>query len=374
MRSLNWQDARKILCVRLDNLGDVLMTTPAFRALKSLNPHVSLTLLTSDKGAEVAQFISEIDSVIEFAAPWVKLDDATANNDAIPELVSRLEAENFDAAVIFTTFSQDPLPAALVCYLAHIPLRLASCRDNPYGLLTDWVPDHEPFSPVAHEVTRQLRLVESIDATTDDTRLSLRVSPVLRNQALAKLKSAGVDTHRPWIILHPGVSEKKRQYPPQAYAQACNELSRQGVQIVITGVNAERELADQLAWAVEDGVSLASQLSLGEFIGLVDAAPLLLSNNTGPVHIAAAVGTPVVVLYAATNPQHTPWQVPNHVLYFDVPAHLRSKNPLLGYTYQHMMQPLVSDIQPKDVVWAVNDMLSKHANGQQHSASLSAVK
>src|SRR5690606_9537457 len=166
----------------------------------------------------------------------------------------------------------------------------------------------------------------------------------------------------------------KRQYPPQAYAQACNELSRQGVQIVITGVAAERELADQLAWAVEDGVSLASQLSLGEFIGLVDAAPLLLSNNTGPVHIAAAVGTPVVVLYAATNPQHTPWQVPNHVLYFDVPAHLRSKNPLLGYTYQHMMQPLVSDIQPKDVVWAVNDMLSKHANGQQRSASLSAVK
>src|SRR5690606_41988539 len=58
----------------------------------------------------------------------------------------------------------------------------------------------------------------------------------------------------------------KRQYPPEAYAQACNELSRQGVQIVITGVNAERELADQLAWAVEDGVSLASQLSLGEFI------------------------------------------------------------------------------------------------------------
>src|SRR5690606_5320935 len=220
-----------------------------------------------DKGAEVAQFISEIDAVIEFAAPWVKLDDTATNDDAIPELIRRLEAENFDAAVIFTTFSQDPLPAALVCDLAHIPLRLASCRDNPYGLLTDWVPDHEPFSPVAHEVTRQLRLVESIDATTDDTRLSLRVSPVLRNQALAKLKSAGVDTHRPWIILHPGVSEKKRQYPPEAYAQACNELSRQGVQIVITGVNAERELADQLAWAVEDGVSLASQLSLGEFIG-----------------------------------------------------------------------------------------------------------
>src|SRR5690606_3645466 len=114
MRSVDWQQARKILCVRLDNLGDVLMTTPAFRALRSLNPNVSLTLLTSDKGAEVAQFIPEIDAVIEFAAPWVKFDEAATNDDAIPELIRWLEAENFDAAVIFTTFSQDPLPAALV--------------------------------------------------------------------------------------------------------------------------------------------------------------------------------------------------------------------------------------------------------------------
>ncbi|MCC7449547.1 MAG: glycosyltransferase family 9 protein [Anaerolineae bacterium] len=353
-----WAKARKILCVRLDNLGDVLMTTPAFRALKALNPNVHLTLLTSRMGSGIARFVPEIDAVIEFDVPWVKVEGQLLNSQSVFDLIARLKQEHFDAAVIFTVFSQNPLPAALICYLAEIPLRLGYCRENPYDLLTDWVPDTEPLSDIQHEVIRQLNLVKTIGVETDNTALSLNVPVHLRDQALEQLRSLMIDPRRRWLLLHRGVSEKKRQYPPELFAEAGRALVRLGYQIGLTGVASEKALTDQLAKAIgAGGVSLAGQFSLGDFIGLIASAPLLIANNTGPVHIAAAVGTPVVVLYAHTNPQHTPWNVPNRVLYFDVPEYLRSRNVLLAYTYARTVQQPVNDAQPADIVQAVQDLL-----------------
>lgn len=354
-----WQKANKILCVRLDNLGDVLMTTPAFRAIKALNPNAHLTLLTSRMGSGVARFIPEIDAVIEFDVPWVKINGQALNSQLVFDLITRLKQEHFDAAILFTVFSQNPLPAALICYLAEIPLRLGYCRENPYDLLTDWVPDTEPFSDIQHEVVRQLNLVKTIGAVTDNMGLSLDVTVHLRDQALEKLRSLGLAPQRDWLLLHPGVSEKKRQYPPDAFAEAGRELVRQGYQIALTGVSSEKPLTDQLAESIGAGsLSLAGQFSLGEFIGLIASAPLLIANNTGPVHIAAAAGTPVVVLYAHTNPQHTPWNVAHRALYFDVPEHLRSKNVLLAYTYDKTVQQPVIDAKPADIVRAAQDLLS----------------
>lgn len=358
-----WQDARKILCIRLDNLGDVLMTTPAFRALKQFIPDVKLTLLTSHMGSGIAHYIPEVDTIIEFDVPWVGMDGQLGNSQQVFDLIARLKREAFDAAIIFTVFSQNPLPSALMCYLADIPLRLGYCRENPYGLLTDWLPDFEPFADIQHEVSRQINLVKTIGAVTDAVGLSLAVVPDLQRQAVEKLCRAGINPDKPWLILHPGVSEARRRYPPERYAEAGRQLTRQEFQIVLTGVTSERALTELIAKAIGQGaVSLAGELSLGEFIGLVDAAPLLIANNTGPVHIAAAVGTPIVVLYAHTNPQHTPWNVPNRVLYFDVPEAIRSQSPLLAYTYQKTVPQPVIDSQPNDIVAAALEMMSLSVN------------
>jgi hypothetical protein len=125
-------EVKRILCIRLDNLGDVLMTTPAFLALCAADPGRELTLLASRTGARAAAFLDDIDEVIEYDAPWVKQQVAT---DAAVDLAmcERLAAGRFDAAVIFTVYSQDPLPAAMLCHLAGIPRRLPHCRENPYG-------------------------------------------------------------------------------------------------------------------------------------------------------------------------------------------------------------------------------------------------
>lgn len=354
----HWQDARHILCVRLDNLGDVVMTTPAFRALKTRNPAVKLTLLTSTRGAGIAPFIPEIDGVITFDVPWVKGDAAAPHSQAVTDLVTRLKAEQFDAAVIFTVFSQNPLPSAMLCYLAEIPLRLGCCRENPYNLLTDWLPDYEPLVDIEHEVTRQLELVKSVGAVTSDSRLSLAVPFERHAEVHARLRHAGIDPSQSWAVLHPGVSETRRQYPAHRYAEAGRELVQQGVQIVVTGTAPERVLARQIVDSIGRGsISLAGELSLDALITLIASAPLLIANNTGPVHIAAAVSTPVVVLYAHTNPQHTPWQVPSHVLYFDVPPAQRSRNPLLVYTYQRTVPQPVRDATPAQIVEAALQLL-----------------
>src|SRR5690625_1863483 len=127
-----WQAARRVLAVRLDSLGDLLMTGPALRALKEQGEGRTLTLLTSPAGAQAAQLLPFVDDVIVHRAPWMKPEPDGPGLSTHLELLEGLQARQFDAAVIFTVFSQSPLPAALTLYLAGIPLRLAYSRSEEH--------------------------------------------------------------------------------------------------------------------------------------------------------------------------------------------------------------------------------------------------
>lgn len=313
-----WDQAQRILCIRLDYVGDVLMTTPALRALKQSLPGRHITLLTSPGGAAVAPYIPEIDDTIAYAAPWMKSSHA---HDASADcaMIERLARRAFDAAAIFTVYSQSPLPAAMLCALAGIPLRLAHCHENPYQLLTHWLRDPEPQEQVRHEAQRQLDLVASVDAHADDERLSFRIPPADAAFIAGWLRARDIDSAQPWIVLHPGASAPSRRYPPQHWIAAARALAqRLQCPLVFTGSEQEAPLVEQIRRDVPGAHTLAGQLGLGQLAALIARAPLLISNNTGPAHIAAAVGTPVVDLYALTNPQHTPWRVPSRVLFHDV--------------------------------------------------------
>ncbi|HJT35317.1 MAG TPA: lipopolysaccharide heptosyltransferase II [Pirellulales bacterium] len=317
-----WADAQKLLCVRLDSLGDVLLTTPAIGALKQSRPGRSITLLTSASGVEVAPLVPDVDDVIRYDAPWMKHTAERRGSAADDRLIAHLRKERFDAAVIFTVYSQNPLPAALVCYLAEIPLRAAHCRENPYQLLTDWVLETEPEQQVRHEVRRQLDLAAAVGARASDERLRLSVSLLARRHVQAWLNELGIDDARPWAVVHPGATAPSRRWPMERFAEATGRLANeQGWQIIFTGDRGEQPLVAEIQRLCGAAThSLAGRLGLEELAALIEAAPLLISNNTGPVHMAAALGTPVVDLYALTNPQHTPWQVPHRVLFHDVPC------------------------------------------------------
>ncbi len=318
----DWSDAVNVLCVRLDAMGDVLMTTPALRALKETRPGRHITLLTSRQGAVVAPLIPEIDEVIVYDTPWMKATAARNDSSLDWNMIQDLRARRFDGAVIFTVYSQNPLPAAFSCFLADIPRRLAYCRENPYQLLTDWISDPEPHRLVRHEVRRQLDLVAAVGCRTDDERLRARVPRPAERRVQRLLHERGLGDESRWIVMHPGASAPSRRYPYEHFASAARSLATDhGWEIVWTGSADERQLVHDIQGMMQaPSHVLAGELDLAELTALIARTPLLISNNTGPAHLAAAVGTPVVDLYALTNPQHTPWMTPSRVLFNDVPC------------------------------------------------------
>ncbi len=349
-----WSSAENVLCVRLDYLGDVLMTTPAIRAVKQSHPGRRVTLLTSPSGQSIARLIPEIDDVIAYDAPWLKATPPRANSKPEYEMAELLRSRGFDAAIVFTVYSQNPLPSAFLCYLAGIPLRLAHCRENPYQLLTDWVREREPEEFVRHEVRRQLDLAASVGYRAADERMSLRVPEDARARARSLRDEMGVNLEEPWVLIHPGATAPSRRYAPAGFAEAARALAAErGWQVVFTGTDAESELVEEIRGVMQaPSYSTAGRLDLAGLAALVSLAPLLISNNTGPVHIASAVGTPVVDLYALTNPQHTPWCVPNRVLFHDVPCKYCYKSVCpLGHN------DCLQRVTPQQIVQAAEELL-----------------
>lgn len=314
-----WSAARRILCIRLDNMGDVMMTTPAIRALRESGPAGRrISLLASNAGAVLAPYLPDVDEMLALDAPWVKHDHTDVRE--LRRMAARLRRRAFDAAVIFTVYSQNPLPAAMLCHLAGIPRVLSHCRENPYHLVSHWVPESEPAGGIRHEVQRQLDLVAAVGAHAADRRLRFLTRSVDRCALAAKLKALGVKSSGGWIVVHAGASAASRRYPERGLARALSLLDTGGRPVILTGSATEHALVLRIISASTGTglVDAAGLLGLGELACLIEDADLLISNNTGPVHLAAALQTPVVDLYALTNPQHTPWLVESRVLSHDV--------------------------------------------------------
>jgi lipopolysaccharide heptosyltransferase II len=362
MHDERWRAARNILCIRLDHMGDVLMCTPAMRAIRQSDPAMRVTLLASGGGAAVAGGIAEVDEVIRYAAPWMK-SSSPHPPEADLAMIAALRKRAFDAAVIFTTYSQSPLPAAWMCQLAEIPLRLAHCHENPYQLLSDWVRDPEPQQTIRHEVQRQLDLVAGVGFRTDELRLSFRVTPADAAWCRQWLTASGI-AGRPWIALHPGASAPSRRYPAAHWAKVALDLaSRLGYVLVFTGDAQEVALVEEIRHGIGAATySLAGELDIGKLAAIIGAAGLLISNNTGPVHLAAALGTPIVDLYALTNPQHTPWQVPNRVLY-----HMVECRNCYQSVCPHGHQDCLAKVAPASVVQAAIELMRLYPHPAQPS-------
>lgn len=366
----DWQNCKKILCIRADNIGDLIMNTPAFRALKETFD-CRITLLTSKAGSPITACIPAIDEVIVSNLPWVKCANPLTGKE-LQTLIREIKNEEFDAAIIFTVYSQSALPAALFCFMAGIQRRLAYARENPYELLTDWLPDKEPYDYILHQVQRDINLVHHIGATTDDEGLSVYYSKEIEKSALRKLQDSGIDTTRSWIILHPGVSEERRSYPFMYWIRIGQLIRKQSdLPILITGSAAERELTEALSEEIGSRTySTAGLFSVEEFVALLASTRAVISVNTSTIHIAAATQTPAVVLYALTNPQHTPWKSPHILLSYSVREAIRSKNEVVRYVSEHHLNQNLSYPSPEEVADALYTILQNDSKTYNESTLL----
>jgi ADP-heptose:LPS heptosyltransferase len=288
----SWFSAQNILVMRLDNIGDVLMTSTAVRSLKDTLPQSRITLMASPGGSLAAPLLPWIDEVFTWRALWQDLGRLSFDPSREWQLIVELKKRRFDAAIIFTSFSQSPHPAGLICALAGIPLRLGESKERG-GVLT-----HEiPAAPDEwHQVERNLRLIESMGFPVRDRSLTLEI-PAQAQQVLKQLESPD------FIVLNPWTSCQSRNYDAERFALAARQLAEvTGYQVLVTGVEKDRIHSDIVLkilgkWAVD----LIGKTNLSELAALIATAKLMLSNNTSTMHIADATRTPSVILFAGTE-------------------------------------------------------------------------
>jgi ADP-heptose:LPS heptosyltransferase len=330
----------------MDNEGDVLLAGPAIRAVSDRAGGV--TLLCGERGRAAAELLPGVREIVEWTAPWIDPEPEPVNVTAVLSLVSLLR-NRFAEAIILTSFHQSPLPLALLLRLAGVE-RIAAISDDYPGSLLDV--RHQPVGEM-HEVERSLQLV---------ARLGYRLAQGDRGQLRIRRPAYGCAVpDQPYVVVHPGSSAPARSLSAQGWQAVTSELSRTGHRIVVTGGVAERGLAAATASAAPGPViDLAGSTSLAELAEVIAHASAIVVGNTGPAHLAAAVGTPIVSLFAPTVPagRWRPWAVP-YVLLGDQQigcAGCRARIcPVPGH-------PCLSCIDPDEVVSAVNRMIGSHAH------------
>src|SRR2546430_2214334 len=173
-----WIAAQNILAIRQDSIGDVIMLGPALRAVKETLLDARLTLLASPAGATAVPLLPWIDDVIVWRAPWQDVGGKIPFDPGRElQFIKMLSERKFDAALVFTSFSQTPHVPGYVCYLAGIPLRAGESKEFSGGILTTELrsaPDE------LHQVERNLRLVEHLGFIAKDRQLKINISEEAR--------------------------------------------------------------------------------------------------------------------------------------------------------------------------------------------------
>jgi ADP-heptose:LPS heptosyltransferase len=308
----------RILLVRLDNLGDVLLMTPAFRAIRRALPWAHLSLLAGPAGCEVGRLDPDIDEIILYHAPS---EDVYSQLPQDPgremTTVETLRERDFDAAIIFTSYKQSALPAAYLCYLAGIPLRAAGSFEGPGSLLTHRH-HYEASIPPKHETLRGLELTGFLGFPPVEPEMVLVPREEDEEGAVRLLERCGVER---FALVHPGSSASSRAYPAERYTAVVEGLAKEsGLPVLVTGGPSEEDLTRRVAGSA--GIALGGETSFGEFAALVGRAAAVVTNNTGTTHVASAMKRPVVTVFAGTNPpeQWGPWRTPSRLITHPVPC------------------------------------------------------
>jgi ADP-heptose:LPS heptosyltransferase len=306
-----WAGLERILVVRPDNLGDVLLAGPALAALRAAAPRARIDLLASPGGAAAAALLPEVDDVVVARVSWQRIETEPVPGPPDPGLVEELAGRGYAAAVLLTSFSQSPWPAAYVCQLAGIPVRAGLSKEFGGAGLTHWVPAPDDD---LHQVDRALHLLERIGVPPRGTDLHAHVDAAAGAAARRLLDAAGVTG--PYAVLLPGASCPSRRYPAQRFREVAAGLAGAGLAVVVSGPAAEAELVERVAGGVPGAVAAAGGLDVPGLAGLLGGAEVVVANNSGGTHLADAVGTPVAVLFAGTElaAQYRPRSVPSTVL------------------------------------------------------------
>jgi len=325
---------------RLDNAGDVLLAGPLVRAVAASARQV--TFLAGPHGRAAAGMLPGVGEVVEWCAPWIDPRPPAATREHLDALRARIRAARPDAALVVTSFHQSPLPLALVLRECGVPWIGAICEDYP-GSLLDLRHRVDGDPPEAERALSLARAAGFHLPPGDDGRLAVR-------QPLPDV--SGLVGEPGYVVVHPAASVPARQYPAERNAEVVRLLAASGYRVVVTGGPSERDLTARVAGG--HGLDLAGRTDLPGLAAVLAGARVTVAPNTGPAHLAAAVGTPVVSLFAPVVPaaRWAPHGVPLVVL-GDQDAPCRGTRartcPVPGH-------PCLGRVAPEEVLRAVGKL------------------
>ncbi len=348
-----------MLVARLDSLGDVLLAGPAVRAIAAASDEVML--LAGPRGAPAARMLPGVDEVAVWECPWIASPPAPVSDENTAALEAIVRRFRPDAAVILTSFHQSPLPLALLLRQFGVRRIAGASVDYAGSLLDVRLKPGEDLAEDQPEAERALAIASAAGFNLpegDDGALRVIDPPDVSHL----VGSA------PYVVVHPGASVPSRQWPAGHSAAAVRLLSESGHRVIVTGGPGERNLTATAAGT--SGLDLGGRANIAELAGVLAGATVVVAGNTGPAHLAAAVGTPVVSLFSPVVPsvRWAPYRVPT-VLLGDQHAACRGSRatscPIAGH-------PCLSGVLPTDVVAAVQRLSRETLSRSSDEAAVRA--
>jgi len=290
----NQSTPRHILLVRNDRIGDLVLTLPAIEAVRRQFPQAHVAALVSGYAGPLLAGSQAIDELI--------VDDA---KHSASQLASRLKPYHFDTALVVNTNTRN----AMAIWRAGIQRRVM-WGYKPIGWLlgNDLVRLHRSHPPL-HEAEFAMAFARRLGApgTAGAALPNLRISAAVRERMMQRVQS-DLGTTGPLFGVHPGNKQSAYNWPQDYYVQLVAQLAEHG-RVIVTGSEAERPLLDamceQLCDAVRCRVAFYTDLQLLELAAMLSLQTCLTVSSTGPMHLAAVMGTPVVALFSP-HPAHVP--------------------------------------------------------------------
>lgn len=322
-----FREPKRILCIRIDHIGDVLLTTPAFRALKQRFPKATIDVLVRSFSMEMLEGNKNIDKIIAFDFPWLGLHGKKASWKETIRFIKKLRNEKYDVAI---DFHADPRNILLARKIARYTIGYGI---RGFGFLLNKVVPYK--KGIRHQIQRNLDLVRALGADSSP-KMEFAIPSIAKNKAKRLLKQAG---NAKLVGITPATGRKPKYWINERWARVADELiDEYGVKIVLTGSKNDcsdvYEIINKMVHK-QDVINLAGKTSLKELGAVIQRCSLYVCPDTGPAHIARALNVPLLELFGPENPKQWGYDEPK---------------------FRYIKKAQMSDIMPEEVVSAIRKM------------------
>ena len=309
-------DPRNLLVIDFGQLGDVVMSLPALRAIRERFPQAHITVAVGKPGNEIIEMSGSADATIIVDRVGLRDGFIPLSVMRIFQVVRDVRRRQFDFAIDLHSFSE----TNLLGFFSGAPKRLFSRRR---GRSLDFLSNFNPRPPIEennrarHQVDRYLDVLQPLGIEDAPRVPQLRASPQDGRAVDALLRRSKADTGTPLIGLFPGAGHKSRRWPLEKFAQLADSLARNDdvPSIVFIGPE-EQGLVQQIRASFPTSSIVLDRLTIRQLAAALARLAVFVSNDTGPMHIAAAVGAPVVLLLDQRAPEsYIPLSEPKRVIY-----------------------------------------------------------